>query len=319
MKVANKYIKLYETTVHDTKASVVVWKSVEEYMEKQKNIFEKHLKNQDVEIQVKIKLYLSLINNPYFLGLYESLEKEDWKLLNDALYQYGRHRMLTKSGSGYDQSGEFWEVMDCMACNDIEALEKSYPEELGLSSNGYPAFVIASNMLYVLWYHKDEYAKEVISNAKKMLQQKKSLWEKAIVSFFIALYEENMQEASMQLDHVCITSRRNDRHKLYKCFCSEAHGLYNIARSVLPKGLFEQLKIPEDEAFIKEFDIWQRKESYPKGELFISYPNELDFMNKILKLPLPKCCLCTPYTNSKKKYRDHERMNKELADFLGDK
>ncbi|WP_297429904.1 hypothetical protein [Clostridium sp.] len=189
--------------------------------------------------------------------------------------------MLTKSGNGYDQSGELWEVMDCMACNDIEALEKSYPEELGLSSNGYPAFVIASNLLYVLWYHKDEYADEVISKAKKMLQQKKSLWEKAIVSFLIALCEENMEEAGIQLNQVCVASRRNDRHKLYKYFCSEAHGLYNMAKSIVPKGLFEQLKIPEDEAFIKEFAIWQKDESYPKGELFINYPDELDFMNKI--------------------------------------
>jgi len=48
----------------------------------------------------------------------------------------------------------------------------------------------------------------------------------------------------------------------------------------LPKELFEQLKIPEDEAVIKEFVIWQKKESYVKGEFFISYPSELDFMNK---------------------------------------
>jgi hypothetical protein len=314
LKIANKYIKLYEASIHDNSIAWI-WESIEAYIEEQKNVYTKYLKNNESGFDVKIQVYLSLIKNPYLLGLYESFKKEDWKLLNDTLYQYGRHRMLDINADGYDQSGEFWEVMDCMACNDIEALEKAYPEELGLSSNGYPAFVVASNLLFVLWYHKDEYAEEVISKAKKMLQQKKSLWEKAIVSFLIALYDKNMQEASIQLNQVCVASRRNDRPKLYKYFCSEAHGLYNIARNILPEELFEQLEMPKDESFIKELAIWQKKAGYPNGEFFIDYPEELDFMNHILKLPLPKCCLCSPYSNSKKKYRDHEHMKKELADF----
>ncbi|QZY53940.1 hypothetical protein [Crassaminicella profunda] len=142
-----------------------------------------------------------------------------------------------------------------MGCNDIEALEKSYPEEVGLCSNGYPTFVVASNLLFVLWYHKDEYAESVIMKAKKVLNQKKSLWEKAIVAFLVALYDKNMEEASIQLNQVCKSSRRNDRPKLYKFFCLEAHGLYNIARNILPQELFEQIKMPEDEAFINEFAI----------------------------------------------------------------
>lgn len=315
LKAANKYIKLYEKAMYED-LNVKVWQSAEEYIKEQRKVYEKYLRDSETALDVKIQLYLSLIKNPYLLGLYESFKKDDWRLLNNTLYQYGRQRMLSIIADGYDQSGEFLEVLDCMACNDTQALEKSYPEILGLSRNGYPAFVTASNLLFVLWYHKDEYAEEVILKAKKMLKQKKSLWEKAIVSFLIALYDKNIDEAGNQLNQVCVTSRREHKMKLYKCFCSEAHGLYNIARNILPKELFDQLKMPEDEAFIKEFAIWQKKEGYPVGEIFLTYPEDMDFMNCILKLPLPECRLYNPYPDDRKKYRDCTYMKNELAEKL---
>ena len=313
LKIKKKYIKLYETSL---KQNIFVWKTKEIYLKEQQDTYIYYLKDKKTPIESKIQSYLSLIKNPYLLGLYEGFKNENLELLNDALYQYGRHRLLNINADGYDHSGGFWYVIDSMACNDIEALESSYPKELVLSSNGYPAFVIASNLLFVLWYGEHEYGEEVIAKAKKILQQKKSIWEKAIVSFLVALYEKNMQEASTQLNQICVSSKRNDRDMLYKIFCSEAHGLYNIARNVLPEELFEQLQMPEDESFIKELALWQKEKGYPNGKLFLNYPKELDFMNQILKSSLPNCCLCTPYSNDNKKYKDYEQMRKELADKI---
>lgn len=313
LTISKKYIKFYEAGDNNSNKN---WKSVDEYLQAQKDIYEEILLEKHDDLEKKIKFHLYFIDNPYTLGLYISLKNENWKLLNDTLYQSSRQKLLDITEDGYDHSGEFWEVMDAMACNDIEALEACFPQNIGLCNNGYPAFVIASNMLIKLWYNTFEKDDKVLEKARKMLTQKKSLWEKAIVGFLLAIYDKDMEYASRQLDEVCKSSRRIDKPSLHKYFCPEAHGLYNIARMILEKDIFEKLKFPEDEGFIDEFAIWQKDNNYPKGELFVVYPKELDFMNKLLRCNIPICRLHKPYRNKKVMYRDCETMREDFLKGL---
>ena len=307
---AKRYIKLYESS----EESRDIWNNRQEYFQKQKEVYYKHIKNSNKKPSIKIQVCLSLIHNPYLLGLYESFKTNDVHLLNNVLYQYGRHRVLDMNSSGYDNSSRFWAVMDGMACNDVDMLEKSFPKELGLCHNGYTTLVEASNLLYILWYKDEKSAQEVILRGNKILMQKKwGSWDKAIISFFIALYNKDIDEAGRQLNQICKSSRRINRPKLYNCFCSEAHGLYNIARNVLTKELFNELKMPEDKGFMEEFAMWQKNNQYPTGELFLTYPDELAFMNDILKCELPKCCL---YSDNKNEYLNINKMRIELAENL---
>ena len=143
---AKRYIKLYESS----EESRDIWNNRQEYFQKQKEVYYKHIKNSNKKPSIKIQVCLSLIHNPYLLGLYESFKTNDVHLLNNVLYQYGRHRVLDMNSSGYDNSSRFWAVMDGMACNDVDMLEKSFPKELGLCHNGYTTLVEASNLLYTL-------------------------------------------------------------------------------------------------------------------------------------------------------------------------
>lgn len=314
LTISKKYIKFYESVDNNLDKN---WKNIEEYIQAQQDLYKEISLDEHDDAYKKIKFYLYFIDNPYTLGLYESFKTKNLKLLNDVLYQSVRQRILDITEDGYDHSGEFWEVLDAMACNDVEALEACFPKELGLCNNGYPAFVIASNMLIKLWYNTfEEDDDKVLEKARKMLTQKKSLWERAIVGFLLAIYNKDMEDASRQLNEVCKASRRIDKPSLHKYFCAEAHGLYNIARIVLEKDIFEKLKFPEDEGFIDEFAIWQRDNNYPKGELFIIYPKELDFMNKILRCNIPKCRLYNPYKNKNVMYRDCETMRECVVNDL---
>lgn len=313
LKISKKYIKLYESEDNNLNKN---WKTVEEYLQAQMDIYQEILLEKHKDLEKKTKFYLYFIDNPYTLGLYISLKNENWKLLNDTLYQSAKQRLLDITEDGYDHSGEFWEVLNAMSSNDVEALEACFPKDIGLCNNGYPAFVIASNMLIKLWYNTFEEDDKVVEKARKMLTQKKSLWEKAVVGFLIAIHDKDMEGASSCLNEVCKTARRIDKPSLHKYFCSEAHGLYNIARMILEKDIFEKLKFPEDDAFIDEFAMWQRDNNYPKGELFIVYPKDLDFMNELLKCDIPKCRLHNPYKNKKVMYRDCETMRALIVKAL---
>ena len=62
----------------------------------------------------------------------QAFQNNDYELLNNAIYHYSKHRLLDLKAGGYDHCLYFWNVMDSMACNYKEAVEKCFPEELGL-------------------------------------------------------------------------------------------------------------------------------------------------------------------------------------------
>lgn len=292
------------------------WFSREEYLQEQIENFQDYDKLMEESPAQRLKRYFHIIDNCYLLGVYESFKKSDWMLLNNAIYQHGRYRILDILEDGYDQAGAFWNILDGMACNDVELLEKAMPRDLGYAKTAYPAFVIAMNLLYSLWYGEEKTSALLVEKAKKMLGQKKSQWEKAIVAYLLAIHEQDMVEAGRQLNQVCLASRRIEQDKSYKFFCLEAHGLLNIARLVLPEHLFEQIKWPEDEGFLDEFAQWQKENNYPKGQLWMIYPEPLKEMNKILESPIPTCSLKGTGKDGKLMLRDCEAMRNQLLEVF---
>ncbi|MEC2076327.1 hypothetical protein [Metabacillus fastidiosus] len=308
-KIAKKYLKIYLNPV-ETK-DVYTYVDLEDYINRQFEIYTRiYERRKDPDICT----YLALIENPYLLGLSMAFQNNDYELLNNTIYHYSKHKLLKIRSGGYDHCIFFWRVMDSMACNYKEVIENCYPVELGLCNNGYPLYIVASNLLMSLWYKNQQWMELAYPAAEKFLSQKKGLWEKAIVAYLMALSNNDMDRATEELSNVCKYSTRIDRPKVYKCFCTEAHGLYQIARYILPEDDFLQIVIPANDNFCKGLISWQREHKYPeKGNFIVHYPDKLDVMNHILELPLPKCILLG---SSKKKTVDVEQMKKNLiAEF----
>ena len=53
------------------------------------------------------------------------------------------------------------------------------------------------------------------------------------------------------------------------------------------KSLFEKVTLPTHKCFLKDFEEWQIKNNFPKGEQFYKYPEKLHEGNLILQSPLP--------------------------------
>ncbi|WP_066224207.1 hypothetical protein [Metabacillus fastidiosus] len=308
-KIAKKYLKIYRDPVQ-TK-DVYTYVDLEDYINKQ---FEIYISICEGWKDPDIGTYLALIKNPYLLGLSMAFQNNDYELLNNTIYHYSKHRLLNITACGYDHCKYFWRTMDSMACNYKEVIENCYPVELGLCNNGHPFYIVASNLLMSLWYKNQQWLEIAYAAGEKFLGQKKGLWDKAIVAYLMALSNNDMDKATEELSNVCKYSTRIDRPKVYKCFCTEAHGLYQIARYILPEDDFLQIVMPANDNFCKGLISWQREHKYPeKGEFIVHYPDELDVMNHILELPLPKCILLG---SGKKRKIDVEQMEKNLiAEF----
>ena len=230
----------------------------------------------------------------YIFGLREAFMRWDMRHLLNVLHQSSRMMSvgLRKSSSGYDHCINFHKAISAFAANDVPLVNSLLPKDLGTSKNGYLPMVTGVNLMMPLLY-KDEKAIDVAKkSALKWLSGKRSIFEKSIVEFLLALTEKDMAKASKQLKQVCEGTRKvGDTTfitKMEKFFCRYAHGLYNFAYFVLPQEDFKRLIQPEDKGFIKEFAQWNVENGFPKGEIFFPMSGRLSPFNVILEIDQPE-------------------------------
>ena len=54
------------------------------------------------------------------------------------------------------------------------------------------------------------------------------------------------------------------------------------------KTIKDSNKISLNDSFFIDFEIWQKENSFPKGNIFYKYPSEMNYMNKIFEAEIPK-------------------------------
>ena len=322
MKNAKLFLKLYEETVEE---SFKKWgyyyppKTWEEFYAWNTKTFEKYLKEIEDEVK-KTKLYVSLLDNMNNFGFYIVFQKLDYELLNNVLYQTSRQNLLNSGmlASGTDHCNVLMKALSSFACNDFEIIDHFFPKNLQLSKGTYYTEV-SVNLLKVLYFKEAELKEEALKKADKFLSKKITSWEKYVVLYFKALIDTNEKEASNCLQELCLAYQKMEHsvnklyNKLAKCFASEIHGLYRFAR-IINQDLFNNITQPKHLCFSEEFELWQKENNYPKGQLFYRYPAEMDYMNKIFEAELPIVALHNPYPDKKELYKDVDKFAIDLTE-----
>lgn len=322
MKIADKYIKLYEEISEENFEKWGYYyppKNWDELNAWDTKSFEKHLKDKEDNIK-KTKSYVSLLKSVNDFGFYIAFQKRDFELLNNVLYQTSRHNLLNKGmlASGTDHCIAFFGAINSFSCNDFEIIAYFFPKKLPHSKGTYYNEV-SVNLLKVLYFKQSELKDEALQKADKFLLKKNTAWEKYAVLYFIALINKNEIDASNCLIELCKAYQKMNQsvsklhNKLAKCFASEIHGLYRFAK-VINEDLFNKIVRPKHHCFSEEFELWQKENDYPKGNLFYDYPEKMDYMNKILKAELPTVAIHNPYPNKKTLYKDVEKFLKDLTE-----
>jgi hypothetical protein len=300
-KKMEKFLKLYRARCEELRAETVPfynsYTSREEFIEYYIGIYRNKRAKESKADQVFHFLEGGHFDDYYSLGLYEAFTKWDMRHLLNVLYQSSRWEVLCGAVKSFsaDHTGHYISVVKALAANDAELVEALLPEELGLSRERHAFGKPIGNMFLSLWYKNDEWLKTTKPEAEKYLTVKSHSY-KPEMEYYIALAERDMERASRCLKGVCVSVRRNQdsgvRDKPYlKCLCNYVHGLYNFAHYVLPEADFRRLQMPDDEGFIKEFAEWNIVNGFPKGELFLTFPEELDILNQIFNLPIPQTTL----------------------------
>lgn len=249
----------------------------------------------DVET-VTIKGYLSNVGTgiSYNLMLLEQFEmaknENDWESVRRSLYQRTRCNLIPKIDvSEEDHCYYFQEILDCFGCGDFSSIETLFPKELGESTNGYIFRKIGTNLIMGMYYHDTMLENIALRQAEKYIDGKDTKWMRAVIGFLAAVMKRDFPLASEQLFVLCKSIKRamlvTDE---YKSFCTYAHGLYQFAGEYLSEEEFAQIKMPEIDNFSKEYVQYCLENKNKRIQPYIIFPKEMELVNKVFLLPLPK-------------------------------
>ena len=266
---------------------------------------------------LKTELYISLLNNDKEFGFLIAFQNYDFEILNNVIYQTSMQKLLDRSmtASGTDHANVLLNALSAFACNNFDVIDHFFPRELTLSKGKY--YTEASvNLLKVLYYKDNHLLEESLQIANKFLNRKITLWEKLIIQYFISLVERNLEQVNVCLQELCPAYQKiGDFDKLEKCFAKEIHGLYRFIK-IIDSDFFEEVKLPKHDCFFEEFETWQKEHNYPKGEIFYSYPKEMEYMNKIFSAELPIVTLTKKNSNQTELYKNEEQFASDLTDNI---
>ncbi len=302
MKNAKKYIKLY---YEKSQENFEKWgyyyppRNWDEFLAWEKRGFEKHLKGEEqykkhVEGRsgspyIKPKRYLAILDSINDFGYLCAFEKMDFRDLNNVIFQKSRHKLLYYGmlAGGADYAVNFLKVLASYACNSFEVTKYFLPENLPQGKGTYYTEVCV-NLLKIMYYGQEEFAESALAKADKFLQKKVTTFEVHFVKSCVAIYKRDLEGINEALQELCKAYQRQGYpvDKLDKCFAEEIHGLYRFIR-IIDEDFFNRVEMPKHDCFFKEFEIWQKENNYPKGEMFYEYPSEMDYLNKIFQAEIP--------------------------------
>jgi len=293
MKNTKKYVKLY---LEKSQESFEKWgyyyppRNWKEFEEWDKKSFEKYCKN-ETEKTAKTKSYISFLANNFSDFGYLTIFNNDlnYKDLNNVIFQISRSDFLYKCDFDSEITGNhFHDVLCALACNDTDPANALLIKELSVSNTRFYTNVVV-NLFKVILNNQIAQKDQVLTLAEKYLNSKRSVFDRTMVEYLMAVLREDTTKATESLQQLCISYQKRgypvDKHD--KCFATEIHGLYRFAK-IVNESFFKELEMPNHNCFFKEFEYWQEENNYPKGKLFYTYPDEMTYMNKILKTQLPQ-------------------------------
>lgn len=317
-KNIKKYFKFYEEARQE---SFKKWgyyyppKDFQEFEAWNDKIFEKHLNKEEENTTkiIKTKLFISLLDTTQEFGYHYAFENNDFRLLNNVIFQNSRQNLLQKAKTAGAYEIYIFDAFAAFASNDFEIIESLFPKEIP-HQKGISSQENAVNLLKVLYYKQTDIQAEAIGKAQKYLEKKNTLWDKSVVAYFLAILEKNPQKITEILQELCEAYQKmshsviSSYNKMQKCFAKEIHGLYHLLHH-LDKALFSQVKMPSHDSFFIDFEAWQQENHYPKGECFYFYPEKLSYMNQILRTSLPKM------TITEKNHHFYKNKDQFVEDF----
>ena len=310
-------IKLY----FDLADKEFYYKSKEEYVKELIKLHNKYFSKDEAKNE-QIKKWLLLLGSrnkkTIYLGVMLSLKENNMEILNNALYTATTLIELTQQKSEYDHSIYASTLLPILlSANRFKEIEKIFPKENGLSTNGYNVNVAITNLLMYLYYREDNWKEAVLKNGKHILDINSTKEDKAIISCLMSLIEKDFNKFSIELSNICKAKKKTKNYgenEFTKQFCFYALGLYNFAIYLYGNEM-NDIELPDDDNFPINLALFQKENNYSSGESFIKFENPLELLNDLIEIDAPVVCLTN---DGKKRYIDIDKYQEEIIKIMGE-
>ena len=201
-----------------------------------------------------------------YVGCYHACLEHDMSIMYRAVRQDVR---LQYAGMLPGSEYMLW-LMALLALsgNDDELFQKILPRENGYYTRKHIVNKVPGHLLTALYYKEEESGREALRDAEVFLRQKHSKAELLTVQYLCALFKKETDRLSSLLSDICAAERRSP-FLLEGCADSTdtapektvsffAHGLFALAQRYLSPEEFQGLALPDDRAFLKDYERYRR-------------------------------------------------------------
>ena len=252
-------------------------------------------------------------------AFYEEVKEKNWQRVNDFLYQDMLNHLVPRY-YGYDHCRHFHWALSAYACGAEYVIERIFPREIGLSTYGYPYMVVGTNLFMAMYYKDEILLEKAVEEAIHFVNNKTTKkWEKAVIQFVLDIIHKDMTSANVNLQEVCKGYLRcNDNYLRYSMedVNVPAYGIYFLACNYLSEEEFAQIEMPEHKTISKGYVQWRLKNPTPELKVYVTYPKEMDVLNKIYNLPVAKVSLKEHQESPWSPVRMIEDVDKRYWDFV---
>ena len=257
--------------------------------------------------------------------LKRAAKANDYALMQQIFFTFNKQRLSCYLSGGYDHCSLVHQITPYLCCAEYGEVFRAFPENLPLSANGYSMLVHATALLQCILYKGKYDDEKVIAKAEKYVASKQPIWNRAFVACFLAIFKEDAEQLSENLQVLCTYHTRQEISDYLKLHCQHAYGMIMIAKHNLPEEVFKKITFPEYKTFDSGYMQWLLEENYVRQCVY-DYKEPFEEFNIVYDMPLPETRIHQPYLNSdntyisaqtKKAYfLDVDAMNAQVVDYL---
>lgn len=230
-----------------------------------------------------------------YIGCYHACRKGDMGIMYRAVRQDTR---LEYAGILHGAESFLWiQALIALAGNDHVLVRKMLPRDTGYCDRLHTIHRVTSWLLTALYYGDDVLGRRALKASETFLGQKHPKIWLLIVQYLCALWRKETDRLSALLTDICSAERRSD---LLLSQCTDGtnpapektvsflvHGLFALAQHCLSPEEFQLLPLPEDRAFLKDYEKYRRTadgsdETERSDAHFIHFTGDAAWLNEVV-------------------------------------
>lgn len=264
--------------------------------------------NKQIEIAITV-----LSHGDEMMKYYQAFLRRDMKYLNDVLFETAHLAQIGNiHNPGCDHGFYGLRITpNLLAANMMDRVEILLPNEFGLSKWNFIGASIANLLMAIKW-NDSEIESDAIALAKKQLAKKNPLYYQLHIECMLAILLHDYETFNIKINEYCnayMKSREYGMNGFNKRFCIEAHGMYNLACYAYDGEMKNHISIPNAENFCQDLAIWQNENGRIAGTSCHTFPQDLDFYNRLMNAKPVKMNL---KTEGKNQYLDTDRYLEDI-------